>query len=124
MKNFFVLCLMALLTVSLGATATPYLVDTSPIVVVDDYTPDLPSVNCAINAPESPNIGFIRSYADTNIVTYKLTTSPNSDPTDGKSAECSSTNGANDVISTVTTSTPDGGGGNPCTLSVSKNSTK
>lgn len=145
MKNFFgILCILALFAVSLGASASPDSVDTSPTVVVaaDDFVPDIGTfvdyetfapyvalVFCPVfntkadlalrylPVPESPNIGF----ADTNINTKNSVSAysnlSNADPTVGKSAECNLNNGANELSSTesITAASPDEPDlGDPC----------
>jgi hypothetical protein len=90
MKNLFgILCLIALFAVSIGASATPDILDTSPNIVCVDITPDLGtsvdyvapaplvadcfspvftvnivSVDLDLPVPESPNIGFTDSNTD------------------------------------------------------------
>ena len=127
MKNLFsILCVFALVAVTLGASATPIATDTSPdiVCVVDigfdtDATCDVftltpaPCVPASIGdpftcstlgfgdlpVPDSPNIGFDMSFEDpVTLGILTITTEPDlPDPTVGTSAECSHENGANET---------------------------
>jgi len=105
MKNLFgIVCLLALFACSLGASATPDITDTSPIVCVADFSPDL-SVE-AVNI-ETPTFGEFYTFTcnpsdvsasidlavpdnpDIESPDLNCITSANPDPTLGESAECS-----------------------------------
>lgn len=136
MKNILsILCIFALVAVTLGASATPTPTDTSPdiVCVVDigfdtDATCDaytLTPAPCApfsigdpfsvstlgfgdLPVPESPNIGFDKSFDDPVCLGILSTTAPDlPDPNVGTSAECSPNYGANETtVNTESTTEP------------------